>query len=397
MEPVYHILITYASVNRRLSQKMFMKILFLSSAVEALGVHEYRFLRSLLQAGYDVTLVSYHPDEVAANVKELAGLKIIHHKPRLLMHLQRVFYGNRVAHFGKVLRMIKPDIVHAGNVWNYGFLGALSGFHPLLVMPFGSDILLDPIRYPYVKYINRFTINRADMITCDAITVKKRITTDYGYPEEKIVVFPWGVEFELFHRSDSFSTLRKKLKWDHRIIFITNRHFLPVYGITTFIKAFAEARKHCPAMAAFVIGDGPLREEVHRLVDELALNDDLHLAGRIKREEMSKYLNASDVYVSTSLSDGTSVSLLEAMACGLPVVVTNVPTNFEWVGDGINGFIVPINDISTLASKLISIAKDVRMRKQMGNSSLKIAEEYADWNKNVKKLEAIYDQLLSVS
>jgi glycosyltransferase involved in cell wall biosynthesis len=109
---------------------------------------------------------------------------------------------------------------------------------------------------------------------------------------------------------------------------------------------------------------------------------------------MPAYLNASDLYVSSSLSDGTSLSLLEAMACGLPVVVTDVPAILEWVVNGENGLVVPRRSIDELAEAIIYLLQREDVRKEMGEKNIAIAKERADWDKNFKKLEDIYETLV---
>ena len=90
----------------------------------------------------------------------------------------------------------------------------------------------------------------------------------------------------------------------------------------------------------------------------------------IKCPENGQCLNAADVYVTTSLSDGTSVSLLEAISCGLPVVVVDAPAYFEWVEDRINGYIIPRRDSTVLAECLIALLQDPIRLREMGQRNL---------------------------
>lgn len=108
---------------------------------------------------------------------------------------------------------------------------------------------------------------------------------------------------------------------------------------------------------------------------------------------MPDYLNAADVYVSTSLSDGTSLSLLEAMACALPVVVTEIPSNKEWVINGQNGFLAPPKNPNEVSKRVLTVLKNSNIREEMGQRNLSIAKDKADWIKNVDKLERIYESL----
>lgn len=92
--------------------------------------------------------------------------------------------------------------------------------------------------------------------------------------------------------------------------------------------------------------------------------------------------------------DGTSTSLLEAMACGLPVVVTDIPSIMEWVEEGYNGYLVPRRDSVSLAAKIVQLLRDEKMQERMGRRNLRIAQVKADWDRNFEKLEEMYQLLV---
>ena len=95
-----------------------MKILYLSSATDTLGNHNHKFLKALVDVGYDVHLVSYHPLPIATNIRNIVGLKIYHFPPMLII---KPFYFNRLFHFRKLLSIIKPDLIHSCNLFNESF------------------------------------------------------------------------------------------------------------------------------------------------------------------------------------------------------------------------------------------------------------------------------------
>ena len=119
----------------------------------------------------------------------------------------------------------------------------------------------------------------------------------------------------------------------------------------------------------------------------------VHFAGFIDNNELSKFLAAADVYISSSLTDGTSLSLLEAMSCGLPIIVTDIPSNREWITNGKNGFLVQRKDPKVLSDKIIQLLKDKALMKMFGERNYQISKERADWDKNFIKLEKIYKKL----
>jgi len=113
--------------------------------------------------------------------------------------------------------------------------------------------------------------------------------------------------------------------------------------------------------------------------------------GRVPNTQLPAILNCADVYVSTSLSDGTSLSLLEALACGLGIIVTDVPAIKEWVSED-NGILVRIKDIQGIITALEKYYADPGLAKKHGEKNIQIANDRADWNKNYEKLNLIYEK-----
>ena len=108
----------------------------------------------------------------------------------------------------------------------------------------------------------------------------------------------------------------------------------------------------------------------------------------IPHDELPRYLTSANIFVSTALSDaGLAASTVEAMDCGLPVVITDSGDNRKWVEDGVNGFIIPLKDPKTLAEKIIYLLKNPDVGKEFGMRNRKIIEERNDYYKEMKKME----------
>jgi glycosyltransferase involved in cell wall biosynthesis len=362
-----------------------------------LKIHDYRFLSALIARQYDVHLISYVAPKryptIPRLIRDIKGLNIIHRQFEFTTGYTS-FAPFVVLDFRRLLKSLKPDILHTGWVLRDGFLGALSGFHPVLLMPYGSDILIEPERSMVRRRVVKYTITRADIIQCDCETVKRKIVDMTRFDDHRIVVFPWGIELANFYPDPTKNLrIRQQLGWSNNKLLIMNRAFEPVYGTEYFIEALPEIVSQEPTTRVILIGSGSLERRLQSLVADRHLDSYVRFIGSISSEEMPAYLNAADVYVSTSLSDGTSSSLLEAMACSLPVVVTEIAANKEWVIDGHNGFLVRLRNPNDIAAKVITLLKDSNLRTLMGNNNVAIARDKADWEKNVDKLEAMYKSL----
>jgi glycosyltransferase involved in cell wall biosynthesis len=189
-----------------------------------------------------------------------------------------------------------------------------------------------------------------------------------GCPE----TIPNGVDLGKFSGSVN-NNLRFELQLDaNDIILISVGRLVPIKGYDILVEAFSKIRSNRHAKL-LIVGDGPTRKRIEDLVRDRKIGDRVKLLGF--RDDVPDLLRISDCFVLSSRSEGLSYSIVEAMASGLPLVVTNVGGNLELVTDTECGYLVPPNDPAALAQKLqILIDNDVQ-RKEFGRQALKIAQD----------------------
>jgi glycosyltransferase involved in cell wall biosynthesis len=362
-----------------------MKVLYVSSNG---GIHDYRFLKKLVN-DYEVLFLHYAAGEIIDEIDKLDNLQIISKKPAF----RSMPLISERTHFKNVVKEFKPDIIHTGYVWQVGILAAASGFHPHLSMPWGSDILTEPDKSLFRRRLVRKVMHTCDHVQCDAEFVKKKIIDDYSLPKEKITVFPWGIDLEQFTRSNKASA-RSSLKLDKdKFIVLYNRYFEPVYGVNYLLDAYREFAAGKDDVMMLMLSDGSGKNDVLKYITEKGLDEKIQLIGRVPNHELPAFLSAADVYVSPSLSDGTSLSLLEAMACGTGMIVTDVPAIMEWVNAD-NGLIVKKGNTVEIKKALEEYYINRDLAATHGLKNIQIAKERADWDKNYLKLKEIYNKLV---
>ena len=364
-----------------------MRVLYVSSNG---GIHDYRFLKKLVE-NYDVLFLHYAANEIIDEIDKLENLQIISKKPAF----KPFPLISESGHFKRVLNEFKPDIVHTGYVWQVGILAALADFHPHLSMPWGSDILIEPDSSFIKRKLVRKVMNQCDHIQCDAEFVKRKIIKDYKLSENKITVFPWGIDLSLFRKSDK-SVARARLHiGSDKFVVVFNRYLEQVYGINYLLKAFRIFSSDKDDVLLVMLSEGELKNSVLKFITGNRLESKINLIGKVSNFELPGFLNSADIYVSSSLSDGTSLSLLEAMACGLGLVVTDVPAIKEWVS-GENGLVVKKKSSEELAKAIQEYYENRHLIEKHGQKSTEISDERADWDKNYLKLKEIYRKLLSI-
>ena len=356
-----------------------MKIAYLSAGI---SVRDQRFLSKMLERGHKPYLISFWGSEVNFS---MPGVEFFDYRPRYLSKIKKVIF------LRKLLNKIQPDIVHTGFLPTHGLIGAFLRGFPVLSNPWGSDVLVLPQKSLYYRLIANFVLKRAAMISCDCEYVKTKILELSNCDPAKIRIVPCGIDLNVFR--PKYSEMRQNLGWENNKILIMTRQFKPIYGIEYFINALSHVIEKVPEVRIVLGGQGPLESEIRKRVKGYGLEKYIYFAGFVNEKIMAEYLNSSDVYVSTSLSDGSSLSLLESMACRLPVVVSDVPANREWIKDGVNGFVVPIQDSVLLAEKLIELLRNPLLCQKMGNQNYDVANEKANWDENFIKFEEMYKQI----
>lgn len=354
---------------------------------DGISIHDHKFLKYLVsRKGYDVHLVSFH-NAVLPKIDRLTVHQIPIPNGRLRFLVACLLSP-------LLIRKIKPDIVHGTFLLTYGFFSALAHYHPLLQRAMGSDVLLAPQKNRLYNWVVRYALKYADLVSVDSQWGKKAIV-DLGYPAGKIIVSPWGVDLGKFNPNLEGDHIRKELGWEDNIVVVCTRSHFPVYGIEYLIEAIPEVVKVKKKTRFLLVGTGTQTDELKKLVNKLQVGEYVTFTGYVPNDVLGEYFAASDIYVSPSLSDGTSVCLLEAMACGLPVVVTDVEAILEWVEDGVNGFVVPKRKPAVLAQKIISLIDNQGLRQSFGERNCSIAKERASWDDNAEILEELYHRLAS--
>jgi len=367
-----------------------MRILFFS---DGYTVHDRRFLAKIAEGENEVfflCLSDCHGEaptrSLPNGVHQLAwgSNKITLRAPEDLVQL--------VAPFERILQNVQPDLVHAGPVQRGGFITAMSGFHPFVLMSWGSDILVEADSTELMRWITCYSLRNSTVFLCDCAEVKRRVQQLMDYSEDRIVELPWGTDLDKFFPRTNGSTVRSSLGWGGNFVLLSTRSWEPVYGIDILLQAFELASKSNPVLRLILLGTGSHSNLIQRYIDQKGLAKVIAMPGMIEHHDLKEYFNAADLYISCSSSDGTSVSLLEAMACGLPVVVSDLPCNRQWIKEGENGWLATVRDPRIFASKILN-AVSCSVRKQIGLRNRRLAEDRANWDRNSSVLLETYRKL----
>ena len=369
-----------------------MKICYLADVADQ-SIHGLRWANYFAKNGHEVHIISLgKPNN---DIKDIALhiIKMPHTKIRAVrwaVNSLPILLQTK-----RLLKKIKPDILHAHCAYDNGVIGALSNFHPFVVTAWGSDILIGPKESNITKYTEKFALKRADLITCDGENLKDAII-NLGITPEKIKLIYYGADAKEFSPKQRDKELREKLKTFDSPLVISNRRLKPIYNVESLIKAIPLVLKDFPDTKFVVVGTGSQENYLKQLAKSIGIWNSVRFTGWLPRNEFVRCVASADIYVSTSLSDGgTAVSIMDAMACELPVVVTDVGDNRKWIKDGENGFVVPIKDPDSVAKKIVYLIENEDIRKRFGKNNRKIIEDKANYYKEMEKMEKLYKEILN--
>ena len=164
-----------------------------------------------------------------------------------------------VGQFAQTLGEVRPDVIHAGPVQGPALVAALAGFHPLVTMSWGSDLLRTAQRSSWMRRATRCALDRTDVFLGDCQTVADA-AAGFGFPRERMMLFPWGVDLAHFspeNGREAGRALRSALGWDDQYVIFCNRTWAPLYGVDHLARAFAEAVQAAPHLRLLLVGAGP--------------------------------------------------------------------------------------------------------------------------------------------
>jgi L-malate glycosyltransferase len=297
----------------------------------------------------------------------------------------------------RFLHQWHADILHAHRVNSAGWVAAVSGFHPLVVTPWGSDLYQLSHQSRVARWLAHSVLTRADLVTADAEDLLK-VAVDYGGNPASLHLIQWGVDLTQFHPGEASETLRTELGLGEGPLILSPRAVNPIYHLDVIIEAMPEVITTLPG-AVLILRDYntdlTYKRQLEELITRLDLVKAVHWVGRVEPyERLAEYYRLADVVVSVPTSDSTPVSILEAMACGVAVVTTDLPALREWITPGVSGLMVGQRDSHELARALIQLLTDEELADRLKKTGPSIIERRANHQIEMEKMEQLYQTIL---
>lgn len=278
----------------------------------------------------------------------------------------------------KLMLEFNPTVIHVHQANSFGYITsrANNGRFPQVLTTWGDDVLIFPHKNFIFRKLVRTSLLASDAITADAEIMKTAIQQFIGNKPVEVINF--GIELQ-----NSTNIPKENILYSNRLHDdLYNIHHI-IHGSVSFLHAN-------PAWKLRIAGKGSNTEALKQQVHDLKLEDRIEFVGFLAPAENLENYMKSKIYISIPNTDGTSISLLEAMAYGCLPVVSDLPANREWISDGDNGIVVQDLNLEKALERALQLNPS-----HVAAKNLKIIESKATKKSNRTKFVAIYERLLN--
>ena len=346
-----------------------MKILLLGNSQSS---HTIKWVKGLHARGVEVILFSFDKPN-GQTIQELEGVKVS--LGRYDGKVPRHYYFIRIFELWNLYKSEKPDIVHAHFLSLYGIIRLILPFKKFFISVWGSDIFMVPRKSKIHRFLITKALRKADRIFSTSQIMKVEIQK---YVDKDVEVIPFGID------TGHFKPLQ--VKKDQTVFKVgAVKSLYPIYGLDNLIKAAVTVKNRFPEISLSIYGDGPQKATLQSLINSLDAMDYIKLEGRVSHQDVPLKLSELDLFCNLSHEESFGVSVLEASACEVPVLVTNVGGLPEVVKDEVTGRLVK-DDLESIITIFEYCIESIQNGVQWGVNGSKFVTENYEWEISLDKM-----------
>lgn len=353
-------------------------------SIGGLGVHVHELSKEIAKRGHQVTVFTCEKYP-KSNHNIADGYDVYYFKPLIIPFGISVPPSLLPILFNKVDEF---DIVHAHS--HLFFSTYMTAFVrkfkkiPLIVTNHGfvSQRLPFTVQKIVLPLVTKWTYLNADAVICYTSEMKEEME-NWGVRTDNVRIIHNGVNAEFFRPLN--------LNKEYDIIWVGR--YVPGKGIEFLIQSLSELKKQLNNFKVLMIGSGPLKKSIEELIIKSNLSNHISLIDNISNDDLPHYYNKSKLFVLTSIEEGVPRTILEAMACGLPVVCSDLP-QLKTLIDG-SGILVPKKDSISISNAVIKILSDDKLYEKLSTNARKMIVTKYSWEDTVNKTIQLYEELIT--
>ena len=317
------------------------------------GVHDKRWVQALTDLGFNVRVLSVERDQLT--IQEIRSELSADHGPVL----------------AGPLTLVTQNLVGISQ--------------PLIGLSWGFDLLQLSADSKDLSWLKKL-----DGLIVDSQPTRE-IALGSGLPDDRIYSIPWGIDLKEFSPVGPRMNLEEWGISPSAQVILSLRAHEPLYRVSDIMEAFSLITDNSPDAHLVIGNDGSLQEQLREQARRLGIDDRTTFIEMLPESALPSLLRASTTYVSASEVDGSSVTLLQAMACGLPVVASGTPGNAEWVIPGETGYLFKTGSPREMAVAIATALTDHASGNSEGlaDRANDLVTEKANWDRNYRVVDAI--------
>jgi glycosyltransferase involved in cell wall biosynthesis len=335
------------------------------------SIHVQRWVRGLSERGWQIRLIS------------LGGEPVTGAETIILKRHGRLSYYWHGARAVRLAREFKPDLVHVHYAGGFGLWGARCDFAPVLTSVWGSDIVNLPHDLIHRFHIRR-VLRKSTRVTATSAYLRRACVSVCPDVSEKIDVIPFGVVIPAYAAPMPAEPVRLCFIKLHR----------PIYGPDVLLRALASVRVKMPDIELTLAGAGEMTPRLRRMTLELGLDGNVEFVGLIPHVKIYSLLQEHHIMVMPSREEAFGVAVLEAAACGRPVIASRVGGVPEVLRDGETGLLVPPGDEAALAEAILRLARDLETCRRMGEAGRSFVQKKYLWENSLDRMTRLYESII---
>lgn len=373
-----------------MSKKDCVKICYI---VDAGNIHTIRWIEPLINRGHEVHVLSFvHCARVLPGVANHVDLTTINNNPKIRFAL----WGRWVYRY---VHLIKPHILHAHQIPGAGWVGVMAKYHPFVVSAWGSDLMVEPHKSRFRRLLLQIVLRQAEQLTVPSPAMAD-VASRLGVPSQQLHIVPWGVETSVFTASiDDKLQTRLALGIDpHAPVLLAPRRIAPLYHLHTLITAVQLLIPRFPSLRLFVLRYDPdvtYMAQIEQEIEAKGLRKHIHwLPAQDSHEEMARLYRMADIVISIPASEGYGSTVLEAMACGTPTIITDLPVFESDFTDSVDTLKVPVGDDAKTAGAAEQLLDNQKLYHSLAINGLKKGHDKSVSDR-VEQVESLYRSLVA--
>jgi glycosyltransferase involved in cell wall biosynthesis len=357
------------------------------------SIHTRHWITYFAEQGHVVHLLDAFGADIAPGLDSRIQVEryVAHPPPRL--PLISMFRGRSALR--SLLRRLQPDVLHALFVRRYGWQAALSGFHPLVVTPWGSDLLLTSIQTRRTRAWDRRALRNADLVTFLSGALRDAAVASGARPD-RLVGIQEGVDTARFSPGAADPALAERLGLAGRRLVFSPRAVRPLYRQELIVAAFATLPPDTVLLLSARDADPAYLADVRAAAEQRGFGHRLLVVDNLDETEMVGVLRLASVVVSVPRSDGRPISVMEAMACGTPVIAGDLPPLRELLGSIAPELLADVESggpdaVGEALNRALQLDADGRVA--LGEALRAEVVRTSDHRTNMARMEVLYRQL----